>query len=223
MLLLGLVQVVPVVGRIAVLGSQFRWAREAAWRISRPFSFGHEEHEGILRLGGIAFIVELLGSICLTTLFFIVAGLPFVGQGLVLVLIPSATAAILFILVMEMRCVLYESLEPITQFKQAWQLLKTDDQGALRIWGMTLLTLVPPALGALLQLGLFLIAAAISPGDAVTVVTMAISSCIWLLISVGEVFVGTIILRALGYWTAQFDPASWGSSEEGLPAGVRRG
>lgn len=136
------------------------------------------------------------------------------------------------------RMTMYDRLGTGLQLGKVWAMIKQDFGGIMRIFGMMILfeviggaivtvilvVIVMLVLGATLTpLVLMTSGAAYSDSAiigylATIVVTMLpvflVISYIWFVYSV---FVQLLVARGVGYWTRQFDVASWGTKDDPLP------
>lgn len=147
-------------------------------------------------------------------------------------------AAVFFFWVGTMRMMIYDRLGTGVQFGKVWSMIKHDFGGLLRIFGMSIVcfvvyfivfAIVVAIVGAGV-IGTLFVGAAAGSGmygmdneAALGFILMALVSALPLVIvlyylsSVAEAFIQLLVSRALGYWTRQFDVASWGKKDDPLP------
>ena len=187
------------------------------------FGFGWTLHEGSVWLPfGLA-----SGLIGLSTMVFS------------LLIIAAAFFATLFSWVGSMRMSIYGRLAAGFQFGKIWAMIRHDFGGLLRILGMALLLAIAIGIVAsvlifvLVFIGLFVGFAmtggnlniqSAHPGAAVWAIVFATGGVVLVLavlcgvLSAGMyVFVEMMIVRALGYWTRQFDVPAWRGQDDPMP------
>lgn len=234
MVFLTVVQLVPIFGQIVVYGYLYQWARDAAWNMERGFPHYKGAFRTVLKTGSIVFVTLFCWALLFNAASSLVAVIPFLGVILEFAFAVVGIAAPIFFLIMALRAVIYDSFEPLFQPAQAWRMLRCDVKGFFRLVGISLVPLllyIPLALVvfALLAagwggLGLQDVSTWIGTWTSVSsdfipfllVLTILIS----LLVLFGCTVLQAILARATGYWTAQFEPARWGASADGVPAGV---
>ena len=134
--------------------------------------------------------------------------------------------SVLFIWVGSMRVSLYCTLSSGFQIQKIWAMMKHDFIGLLRIMGMNIITGLVIVMGAAL-LALFLIVVCSGLIWLVSSSSSAAMFAAMLLVVVGAVFVALLLfvsafqsaltMRALGYWTRQFDVCQWSGQEDSMP------
>ena len=153
----------------------------------------------------------------------------------------SAVAS-LFLWIGSMRISIYDRLSAGFQFSKVWAMFRQDPNGLLRIFGMNLVAGL--VFGAIACAACFFVAcvgifvsiffasatggsfAGVSSGfDASTtgfvfvllagVIVLALG--VGYLVTVAVLFVEMLTVRALGYWTCQFNVAAWRGQDDPLP------
>ena len=129
-----------------------------------------------------------------------------------------------------MRTAIYDRLSAGFQLGKIWKMFRHDTSGILKIFGMNLL--VSAIIGVICGIALSLVimiviamAAGTTYGsqevNAVAIAFMGIGSLLMLVVLyftlVGTVFVETLVARALGYWTMQFEVPKWRGQDDPLP------
>ncbi len=245
MLRLGLVLLIPVFGSIVVAGYLYGWAREIAWGVHRPLPkriFGNEDGQ-LYKRGFFVFLVGLVFSLAPSVFGFFGGGafgfVPFLDYGYdgtvfgILVFsmlfnffaLALSFVAVFFAWVGSVRCSLYGTLSSGFQIGKIWAMMRYDFGGLLRIFGMYLIcsTVTICALGLLFLIALFV--------GVMSVYALSLGGADWLavllaivvfLFFVYALFVAsavteTLVARALGYWTRQFEVNRWGGQEDLMP------
>lgn len=216
-LVLALVQLVPIVGSIIVLGYLYQWGRDAAWGVERGLPRDASRLTLALKTGLIAFLANLFWALVLSTISSLLSEVPGTGGLIAFMFIPFTIVFEMFVAVMVMRATIYASASPLVQFPQAWEMVTANPRGLLRVFGIFCLSilaifLVMPAAMGLSALGAF--------GDfSVLLVILSIIAFVPLtfLCSVIVVVANALVLRSLGLWFADFHPETWGASADGLP------
>ena len=156
-----------------------------------------------------------------------------------LLIIAAAFFATLFSWVGSMRMSIYGRLAAGFQFGKIWAMIRHDFGGLLRILGMALLLAIAIGIVAsvlifvLVFIGLFVGFAmtggnlniqSAHPGATVWAIVFATGGVVLVLavlcgvLSAGMyVFVEMMIVRALGYWTRQFDVPAWRGQDDPMP------
>ena len=165
------------------------------------------------------------------------------GVGLVLATATAAVLAALLSWVGSMRVSIYGRVSAGFQLGRMWAMLRHDAKGIARIFGMVLLwtilgglavSLVIMAAAFLLTLGglvvfdgiigeltsgfggFGIVSVATAVLGALTV-SAVVSLVVTYALSLPSVFVTMLYVRALGYWTMQFDVPHWRGQEDPLP------
>ncbi|WP_165045115.1 DUF4013 domain-containing protein [Adlercreutzia sp. ZJ138] len=151
-----------------------------------------------------------------------------------MITLAASLIAVMFALVGSMRASIYGRLASGLQINRIWTMIRYDMNGLLRIAGMAAL-LSLAAVGVVLVLmivieGLGLLVAWIVSGGGAHVwprgfgMALFAAFCVIAslclcsaLVSAMMVFATTIVVRALGHWTAQFDVAHWRGQDDPLP------
>ena len=145
-----------------------------------------------------------------------------------------------------MRIAIYDRLSAGFQFGKIWKMLRYDTNGILKIFGMNLLVslILGVILSFLIFMAMFVVAAVgvaglvgagysvdslqyMSDAQALHMMTQFFSSAgivgvlaillVAFATSLASLYVDTLVIRALGYWTLQFDVPRWGGQDEPLP------
>lgn len=153
-----------------------------------------------------------------------------------LVIMAAAFFATLFSWVGSMRMSVYGRLSAGFQFGKIWAMIRRDFNGLLRIVGMAILLSI--GVGIIVWVAVMAIAligtafglavgipfahtnssavlAAAVPGLIVLIVVLAVVC--GAVSMAAAVFVEMMVVRALGYWTRQFDVASWRGQDDPMP------
>ena len=247
LLRLGVLCLVPVFGVIVLYGYLFSWARDISWNVHRPLpkKLLANEDGALYRRGFFILVVTVAASLVLgivSSLLSACAGAPFafgthgsywlIAVGALLWLVGTsanialAFLAALFVWVGSMRVSLYGTLSSGFQIRKIWSMMRYDFIGLLRILGMNIL------IGAAICFAAFVLAAFLvlfcggliwlASGDSSSTMFAAI-----LLAVVGAAFVlaflfatalqNALTIRALGYWTSQFEVRKWSGQEDPMP------
>lgn len=244
---LGLLNLIPIFGVLVTYGYLYGWARDIAWNVHRPMPdriFGNEDGNLFKRgffILVIGFVFSLIPGV-FNTLTSVLTGFSIFGfvysdasfgagalfMGLIFSLVGLALtfAVVFFYWVGSMRCALYGTLSSGFQFGKIWAMMRYDFTGLLRIFGMSLIC------GCVVGIGFFVIfmlsvilgtifGVAFIRNESQAVVFVLIILLLVLLLCVVtvfiSVFVAALIIRALGYWTRQFQVNLWGGQEDPLP------
>ena len=137
-----------------------------------------------------------------------------------------AFLSVLFIWVGSMRVSLYATLSSGFQIQKIWAMMKHDFIGLLRILGMNIITGLVIVIGASI-LAMFLVVVC---SGLIWLVSSSSSAAMFaaiLLVVVGAAFVVSLLfasafqsaltIRALGYWTRQFEVSQWSGQEDSMP------
>lgn len=156
-----------------------------------------------------------------------------------LLVLAASFIAVLFSGVGAMRMSIYGRLAPGLQFGKLWAMVRHDFGGLLRIVGMCVLLCIVMSIVAwvllmvivLVGLLLGLIATggnmnlqAVHPDSSVWGMAFAIGGSVAVLVALYGVlgmvmgtFVTALLVRALGYWTRQFDVPAWRGQDDPMP------
>jgi len=234
-LLLSLIALIPVVGQMIVYGFLFQWAKEAAWGINKPLPKKIGDWGALLKPGAIVWVIFFVGELVLSLIISAVSAIPIVGTIFSLVGIVVTVLAYMLFAVMAMRCVIYDSFDPALQFNQAWDMVTRELNGLIRVaLIMVVFSAIITVIATILSVAIVGSTMVCSPRmlNAGTTEELLQAFLPMLpVITVGTivlVLVGTVIgtlgyavtIRALGFWTAQFEPAKWGPSTMPVPADV---
>lgn len=151
-------------------------------------------------------------------------------------MVVASLFATLFFWVGSMRMSIYGRLAPGLQFGKIWLMMRHDFAGLARILGMALLLGVGSGLVIFAVIILFVfigtmvgVAASaplaftndpgvlfsVIPGIVGLVIILAlVCSVVCMMLSVGTL---ALVVRALGYWTRQFDVSAWRGQDDPLP------
>ena len=245
--LLALIDLIPIFGIIVNRGYQLTWSREIAWDLNKPMPakiFGNEDGK-LYRRGWFALVISLVMAIVPAIIYSIAIAvnggsadnwnLP--SAVLMVVYVLAAFAFGLAALVGEMRMTIYDSLSAGLGFKQIWKMMKHDSNGMLRILGMELLLLLiftaifsvivfVAVFFAFMAIGATGLASFGAGGARMGAFEMIFASlavmfpviiAIFYFSVVAMVFVDMVVLRAMGYWTRNFQVDRWGDKNAPLP------
>jgi hypothetical protein len=243
--ILMLVELIPIIGPIVVMGYCFRWAREAAWGIEDPIPSKMGDLGAVIKSGAIVFLVMLVWGIIISAAYSALSIIPFVGGIFAGLGIFAAIVVVMVVFVMALRAVVYDKVGPGFQIAQAWEMCRNEPGGLFRILGMYLLfglinLVIACSVFAIMMVGLVYSSAFMprssfsygpnSTGVALTHQTSALTTIVPAVVVILIIVVLAVMFiqmmgyalcsRALGYWMAQFEPAKWGGSRAGVPAGV---
>lgn len=244
---LALLNVIPIFGPLVTCGYLYGWARDISWNVHRPLPdriFGNED--GNLYKRGffvlvVTFVFTLIPGICssiLSSMFgavsyngstFAIMTASFLSCVFGLVSLALWFFAMLFDWVGTMRTSLYGTLSAGFQFGKIWSMIRYDFMGLLRIFGMSILlgTIIGFVFSIIVLALIFsgFAFAYIAYDSAATVIAVLVAALVVVVIIVLALFVGclanALIIRALGYWTRQFDVAQWGGQEDPMPFEAR--
>ena len=235
-LALGLLNCLPIIGQVMTAGYLYDWAKEGAWNMKRPLP-----HE----LGDVARRCKygLYWLVCA-----VVWGLPCYIVGLLLALIPviggllqvvcNVVCIIALVLssVGALRSAIYERAYPGLQVIKVMRMAEHDLLGLCRAFCILLLAVVVLAIALLLILIPALpLANMIEASGAellhgtglITLIALGLTCVVvglivWIAATVCITLVFALYVRCIGYWTAQFEPVSWGAPGEAMPFEVKR-
>lgn len=245
MLRLGLVLLIPVFGSIVAAGYLYGWAREIAWGVHRPLPkriFGNEDGQ-LYKRGFFVFLVGLVFSLAPIVFSFFGGGVfgfvPLLGYGYdgtvfgILVfsmlfnffVLALSFVAVFFAWVGSVRCSLYGTLSSGFQIGKIWAMMRYDFGGLLRIFGMYLIcsTVTICVLGLLFLIALFVgvmsvYALSLGGADWLAVLLAIVAFFVFVYaLFVASAVTETLVARALGYWTRQFEVNRWGGQEDLMP------
>ena len=230
-LVLGLLNCVPLVGQVFMLGYVCDWAKEAAWGMKGGPShdsgdIGRRGKYGLMVLGvlfvwtaPIIIVAELLRFVP------IVGGvLCFLVDLLCIIVSVVASAAAL-------RSIIYERMMPGLQFGRVLGMARRDPGGLWQAFAISLLNVV------LLIAALFLLLLPAGPfaasivsstpeqllGSNLIIIvllgmfTIVVALVVWVSGSVLSTLINALYARALGYWMEQFEPRKWRSPADPMP------
>lgn len=232
--LLALVSLIPVFGPVVVSGYLLGWARDAAWGMDNPMPkhiFGNEDGS-LYRRGFFALVVGIAMVFAVFAGVFVLMSLVGLAASVVAVF-----AVQFFVWVALMRMSIYDTLSSAFQLGHVWCMIRRDPVGLLKIFFCGLLaTLVVGAvmsvvwfvvlfLGMIVAMGVsgFADYSGISALGLGGVAVLGLVAALLFALAVAYVsvvcgvMVQTLVYRSLGYWTAQFDVARWGSQDDPLP------
>jgi hypothetical protein len=243
---LALVQMIPVFGSMVSEGYIYGWAREAAWNIHKPMPTAvfHNEDGTLYKRGAFIWVYALV--LGLITVVLSELGSVIMGSGdnaalaAIGLLISLATFALgiflqLFVWTGSMRIALYNTLGSGFQLNRLWNMIKRESSGIIRI--LITYFLVSLAVGFIMGILLMpivigVIAAGVGSVDVLatadefaifgTILGAGAMATILLIVWAFVLMVATVILelvsvRAIGYWTSQFDVAMWGAEQAPMP------
>lgn len=245
--LLALVECIPVFGLIVNYGYQLTWAREIAWDLNKPMPgkiFGNEDGK-LYRRGWFALVIAIVMAIVPFIIYLLAVwanggvadnwNVP--ATILMVAYVLSVFAFSLATLVGDMRMTIYDSLSAGLGFKQIWKMMKHDANGMFRILGMELmLMLIFGAIIAVITFAVVLVgivaagaasAATLGMGAHMGVLELLFASLLTFMAPVvvalvyfamvATVFINLVVMRAMGYWTRNFQVNQWGDKDAPLP------
>ncbi|MGN0038035.1 MAG: DUF4013 domain-containing protein [Coriobacteriales bacterium] len=233
--ILALVNLIPIVGSLIVLGYMLDWGREAAWGMSRglPRKVGNVGKR--LKWGFFAIVIVFCWVIPLSFVGGILGIIPLLGW---LIAIAAEVCCLVTATIACAGCIrmtIYDRIKGGLQFSRIFNMAKLDAPGLACCFGISLLSAVPAIIGSCLIMvgvlpaaGLFGYAGSgatgmLSEGVAVTAalgfglfgVIFAVVAAV--AIAICSVGAQALAYRAFGYWVGQFQPAKWGGIEDPMP------
>lgn len=243
-LVLALVNLVPVIGPLAVLGYVLEWARLTAWGIdSSPKQKGVKVGE-VLKSGWRGFVVLLVWELVAFAAFALLDGLVGITKvdwliGLVEFLCVVADVVLtLIVTVAQVRAAVYQKISPGLRADRVLQMSLRDFGGLLRMLGITaLFWLVGVGLGIafVICLAIAWVPLLMGFGSGATLPGMhaLVSAIQGILVPLGPILVvflflyavlnvlcAMVVVTGVGLWMRQFDVPHWGKSSDPLPNGT---
>ena len=252
--LLALLQIIPIFGQIVLFGYIYGWARDIAWGVHSPMPakiFGNED--GKLYSRGF-FILVILFVFSFVPNFLLnipgaamsvntlsgdgYPGTTFAFTSTMLSLVQMLVSLVVLIAfsISAMRTAIYDRISAGFQLNKVWAMFKYDSNGALRIFGMTILvgfigSLIIGIVSAILFsfAGLAFVPAIMSisvdptPAEVFAIAGPGIMLFGLLAVVIGFIvalfasFLHTLVARASGYWTQQFQVAQWRGQDDPMP------
>lgn len=233
--ILALVNLIPIVGPLIVVGYMLDWGREAAWGMSRglPRTVGSVGKR--LKWGFFAMVIVFCWVIPLSIVGGILAVIPLLGW---LVAIAAEVCCLVAATIACAGCIrmtIYDRIKGGLQFSRILKMAKLDAPGLACCFGISLLSAVPAIIGGCLIMVGVLPAAGLagyassgatgmlSEGVAVTAAVGAglfgaiFAFVVAVVIAICSVGAQALSYRAYGYWVGQFQPAKWGGIEDPMP------
>lgn len=239
--LLGLVNFIPVFGSMVCYGYSYGWARDIAWNVHQPMParlLGNEDGKLYSR-GFFTLVIFLVAS-----LVSVIPGI-IIGDSAFSSLVVSLLSLFLcmFATVGVMRMAIYGRISAGFQVKKMWSMMAHDFNGLLRILGMVILASLIIGLvfgiGFSLLMVLFVVFCMLAVGgdasmylfydyasfDPSLIGAFAPAAIICLILILGLCYIVScascwltlLQARAMGYWTRQFDVASWRGQNDPMP------
>ncbi len=244
--LMGLVMLIPIFGQIVVFGYAFGWARDIAWNLKTPMPariFGNEDgrlysrglHMFVISFvfGLVPYVIEQLwammggggvGTVSNMALGASAGGMMFNLLAAVVIFALSVFGAV-FAYTGCIRSAVYCRLSPGFQLRRLWSMIRYDASGIARIFLMVFLVTIVASV--VFCVGVFAAVVVVVPGvtmspDSAFALPLALCGIVLLLalcfaLMVVSAFITLIEARALGYWVAQFDVASWRGEDDPMP------
>ena len=234
-LVLGLLNCVPLVGQVIMLGYIADWAKEAAWGMKGGLShesgdIGRRVKYGLMVLGIlIIWIAPIIIVAELLRLVPVAGGvLCFLVELLALLVSVVASAAAL-------RSIIYERMMPGLQFGRVLKMARRDPGGLWQALAICLLNVVllVAALFVVLLPSVPFVASIVSStpqqllgSNLVTVVllgmlTVVVALVVWVTGAIVSTLIFALYARALGYWMEQFEPRLWKSPANPMPFEIK--
>ncbi|MGN0262366.1 MAG: DUF4013 domain-containing protein [Eggerthellaceae bacterium] len=239
--LLGLINFIPVFGSMVCYGYSYGWARDIAWNVHQPMParlLGNEDGKLYSR-GFFTLVIFLVAS-----LVSVIPGI-IIGDSGFSSLVVSLLSLFLcmFAAIGVMRMAIYGRISAGFQVKKMWAMMTHDFNGLLRILGMVILASLVIgfafgigfallavlfvvfcmlAVGGDISMYLFYDSASIDP-SAIGAFAPAAIVCLILVLgllyitSCASCWLTLLQARAMGYWTRQFDVASWRGQNDPMP------
>ncbi len=241
LIVLCLLQIIPIIGQMILLGYLYSWSNRTAWAMhSSPIKKG-QNFSQVFKLGAILFVpffcLSLVVAIINMLLSSVLAMIPVIGW-IILMISPLALAFInVLILVALQRAAIYRKIEPGFQIAKILDMCGRDWNGLIRIFGINIILSIVGILVASFTIGslitAFVTGIAVSGIDAANgaadpnviadyFVSLILANPLPLLIGICisaliEIFGYYMIIGSIGVWTAQLYPECWGPSSEYVP------
>lgn len=230
-LVLGLLNCVPLVGQVFMLGYVYDWAKEAAWGMKGGPShdsgdIGRRGKYGLMVLGVLIVWTAPIIIVAELLRFVPVMGgvLCFLVELICVFVSVIASAAAL-------RSIIYERMMPGLQIGRVLKMARRDPGGLWQAFAISLLNVV------LLIAALFLLLLPAGPfaasivsstpeqllGSNLIIIvllgmfTVVVALVVWVAGSVLSTLINALYARALGYWMEQFEPRKWKSPADPMP------
>ena len=155
------------------------------------------------------------------------------GVGSLIYLVGALLAVFIsiFVWIASMRSAIYDRLSPGFQLGTIWKMFRHDTNGIMRIFGMCLLLglivgvvftiVVTVAVLAGLAAGA---GGALASGNSATAILVSLGAvavtvllALVFLLVVASTIIEALVVRAVGYWTMQFDVPHWRGQDDPLP------
>ena len=230
-LVLGLINCVPLIGQVFMLGYVFDWAKEAAWGMKSGPShdsgdIGRRGKYGLMVLG--VLVIWTAPIIIVAELLRLV---PVMGGVLCFLVELLAVFVSVIASAAALRSIIYERMMPGLQFGRVLNMARRDPGGLFQAFAISLLNIVllVAALFVLLLPAVPFVASIVfsTPeqilGSNLLIVlllgmlTIVVSLVIWVAGSVVSTLIFALYARALGYWIEQFEPRKWRSPADPMP------
>ena len=239
--LLGLINFIPVFGSMVCYGYSYGWARDIAWNVHQPMParlLGNEDGKLYSR-GFFALVIFFVASIVS-----VIPGI-IIGDSAFSSLVVSLLSLFLcmFAAIGVMRMAIYGRISAGFQVKKMWSMMTHDFNGLLRILGMVILAglvigfafgigfallavlfvvFFMLAVGGDISMYLFYDSSSFDPSVIGAFAPAAIICLVLVLVlayitSCASCWLNLLQARAMGYWTRQFDVASWRGQNDPMP------
>lgn len=235
-LALGLLNCLPIIGQVMTAGYLYDWAKEGAWNMKRPLP-----HE----LGGIArrckyglywLVCAVVWGLPCYVVGLLVALIPVVGGVLQVVCNVVCIIALVLSSVGALRSAIYERAYPGLQVIKVARMAEHDLVGLCRAFCILFMAIAVLVIALLLILipALPLANMIETSGDdllhgtglialiALGLTCVVVGLIVWIAATVCITLIVALYVRCIGYWTAQFEPASWGAPGDPMPFEVAR-
>lgn len=230
-LVLGLLNCVPLVGQVFMLGYIAEWAKEASWGMKGGLSHDSGDISRRVKYGFMVLGVLIIWIAPILIVAELLRFIPIMGDVLcflveLLALFVSAIAS-----AAALRSIIYERMMPGLQFGRVLKMARRDAGGLFQAFAICLLNLV------LLVAALFVVLLPAIPfvasvvfstpelilgSDLIIVVllgmlTIVVALVVWVAGAVVSTLIFALYGRALGYWMEQFEPRLWKSPADKMP------
>ncbi|MDO5044577.1 MAG: DUF4013 domain-containing protein [Coriobacteriia bacterium] len=246
-ILLAILQLIPIVGQIALLGYAYQWSTRTAWGMDTAPQDRSVEIGKIFTLGGITFVVMLVWSIVIgivsMALSYGFAWIPVLGFLLSIVIsVLSVFATTLMIAAMQ-RSAIYRHIWPGFQLDKLFEIFRRDWGGLIKISLIYFLIslIVGIIIAVIILIPLFFVmgiggiglagfesmdsSAMVDGGDLGFLMGLIVSFgglflLILLIAAIVTVLIYMLYINSVALWFRQFRPDTWGSYNDPLPAKI---
>ena len=228
---MGMINCVPLVGQVFMIGYLYDWAKEASWgmKTSLPLDVGDIGRRG--KYGLMVFGVTLVWIVPVVIISLLLRLVPVVGDVLSFLMDLFSVFVWVIASAAALRSIIYERMMPGFQFGRVLKMARRDTSGLWQSLAIALLNvvLVVAALFVLLLPTVpFVVSIMSSSPTAILgadfpvivmlgMLTIVVSLVVWVAGAVVSALIFALYARAIGYWMEQFEPAKWRSPAEPMP------